>query len=222
MGSGDYHMALGMAGAYAASLPGGVSQGYKNSVASWAARAALEVNGKIGFVHGTIEHPFHGRKSDRGYQSRWQIFLDTGFDPATDLKRNTTGVLEFAGNKPALRARVRPLPARPRGGREHADLAGATPPQRRQAREERAPPLRSGPSGDCAATAWRRATMSFGEALARARAALSPKLHVNQRPGASAAVKGALFARRRSRAKPLDGEHAAGTRARKFSTTDIM
>ena len=24
----------------------------------------------LGFVHGTIEHPFHGRKGDRGYQSR--------------------------------------------------------------------------------------------------------------------------------------------------------
>ena len=53
-------------------------------------------------MHGTIEHPFHGRKSDRGYLSRWQMFLDNGFDPHTDLKRNACGVLEFAGNKPDL------------------------------------------------------------------------------------------------------------------------
>ena len=102
MGAGDYHMALGMVGRAAASLPGGVAKGYVDAVSSWAERAAFEVNGKLGFSHGTIEHPFHGRKADRGYQSRWQIFLDTGFDPATDLKRNTAGVLEFAGNKPAL------------------------------------------------------------------------------------------------------------------------
>jgi hypothetical protein len=75
-----------------------------------AARAASEVSGKLGLAHGTIEHPFHGHKKDRGYQSRWQIFLDTGFDLATDLKRNTTGVLEFAGNKPDLERRIRPLP----------------------------------------------------------------------------------------------------------------
>ena len=102
MGAGDYHMALGMIGKHEASLPGGVSQGYKNAISSWATRASLEVNGKLGFVHGTLEHPFHGRKVDRGYQNRWQIFLDTGFDPATDLKRNTYSVLEFAGNKPDL------------------------------------------------------------------------------------------------------------------------
>jgi hypothetical protein len=102
MGSGDYHMALGMVGRYKASVPLGVSDGYKNSVASWATRAAFEVNSKLGFAHGTIEHPFHGRKSDRGYQTRWQMFLDSGFDPAIELKRNTYGVLEFSGTKPNL------------------------------------------------------------------------------------------------------------------------
>jgi len=102
MGSGDHHMALGMIGQYQASLPGGVSAGYRNAVASWSTRAAAEINGKLGFVHGTIEHPFHGRKGDRGYQSRWSMFLDNGFDPATDLKRNTCRVIEFAGNKPDL------------------------------------------------------------------------------------------------------------------------
>ena len=102
MGSGDHHMALGMIGKYEASLPGGVSQGYRNAVSAWSSRAAAEINAKLGFVHGTIEHPFHGRKGDRGYQSRWAMFLDNGFDPATDLKRNTWRVIEFAGNKPDL------------------------------------------------------------------------------------------------------------------------
>ncbi len=102
MGSGDHHMALGMVGKYEASLPGGVSLGYRNAVSAWATRAVAEINYKLGFAHGTVEHLFHGRKNDRGYQSRWRIFLDTGFDPATDLKRNSFGVIEFAGNKPDL------------------------------------------------------------------------------------------------------------------------
>jgi hypothetical protein len=102
MGSGDYHMALGMVGNYKASVPASVSVGYANSIASWATRATIEVNGKLGFVRGTIEHPFHGRKSDRGYQTRWKMFLDSGFDPSIDLKRNTYGVLEFSGAQPNL------------------------------------------------------------------------------------------------------------------------
>jgi hypothetical protein len=102
MGSGDHHMALGMIGKPEASLPAGVTAGYRNAVTAWAWRAAAEINGKLGFVHGTIEHPFHGRKSDRGYLSRWDMFLDSGFDPTTDLKRNSWRVIEFAGNKPDL------------------------------------------------------------------------------------------------------------------------
>ncbi|HEY3885361.1 MAG TPA: hypothetical protein VGL62_09160 [Vicinamibacterales bacterium] len=102
MGSGDHHMALGLVGAADKSMPGGVGAGYRSAVKIWESRATAEVNGKIGFVHGTIEHPFHGRKSDRGYVSRWQMFLDSGFDPNADLKRNASGVLEFSGAKPDL------------------------------------------------------------------------------------------------------------------------
>ena len=102
MGSGDHHMALGMIGRYEASLPAGVTAAYTNAVAAWSGRAAAEIHGKLGFVHGTIEHPFHGRKSARGYQSRWAMFLEHGFDPSTDLKRNLDRVIEFAGNKPDL------------------------------------------------------------------------------------------------------------------------
>ena len=102
MGSGDHHMALGLVGLFEHSLPGDVTAAYRSAVSAWSHRAAAEINGKLGFAHGTIEHPFHGRKGDRGYQSRWGMFLEHGFDPATDLKRNGWGVVEFAGNKPEL------------------------------------------------------------------------------------------------------------------------
>lgn len=102
MGSGDHHMALGMVGKVWASLPNGVTAGYRNAVTAWANLAASAINGKIGFCGGTIEHTFHGRKGDRGYETRWGMFLDHGFDPLVDLKRNTSGILEFSGNKPDL------------------------------------------------------------------------------------------------------------------------
>ncbi len=102
MGSGDHHMALGIVGRADASLPDGVTPAYRNAVTAWGDRAAAEVNGKLGFVHGTVEHPFHGRKGDRGYQSRWDMFLAHGFDPVIDLKRNLDRVVEFSGAKPGL------------------------------------------------------------------------------------------------------------------------
>ena len=102
MGSGDHHMALAMVGGVESSWPGGASESYKNHLRRWQQRAQAYVNGRLGVVHGLIEHRFHGRKADRGYLSRWDMFVRHGFDPDTDLKRNTFGMLEWAGNKPEL------------------------------------------------------------------------------------------------------------------------
>ena len=103
MGSGDHHMALSLVGGAYASMPGGTVESYRRHVKRWEARARHHINRNIGYVSGIIEHLFHGRKADRGYQSRWDMFLDHGFDPDEDLKRNSFGVLEWAGNKPELR-----------------------------------------------------------------------------------------------------------------------
>jgi hypothetical protein len=103
MGSGDHHMALALAGEADRSLPGGAGDGYRAEVKLWEARALRHINTNIGYIGGTVEHLFHGRKADRGYLSRWAMFLDHGFDPRADLKRNSYGVLEFATNKPKLR-----------------------------------------------------------------------------------------------------------------------
>ncbi len=102
MGSGDHHMALGLVGQADKSMPAGTNGAYRDAVKLWEQRATTHVNSKIGFAPGIIEHRFHGRKSDRGYVSRWDMFVDHQFNPNTDLKRNSYGVLEFAGNKPDL------------------------------------------------------------------------------------------------------------------------
>ena len=103
MGSGDHHMALALAGQAEMSLPGGCSPAYREHVMRWQARAVSHIKGNIGYVPGTIEHRFHGRKADRGYLSRWSMFIRHGFDPEIDLKRNTHGVFEWTGGKPELR-----------------------------------------------------------------------------------------------------------------------
>jgi hypothetical protein len=103
MGSGDYHMALSLIGRGEASVPKACTPAYRNEVVRWSNRAVRHINFNVGYVAGTIEHLFHGRKPDRGYQSRWEMFITHDFDPLEDLKRNSHGVLEFASNKPELR-----------------------------------------------------------------------------------------------------------------------
>jgi len=103
MGSGDHHIALGLAGLAHKSLPPGPNTAYCREVLRWGERAVRHVNHNIGYVEGIIEHLFHGRKSDRDYLGRWGMFVKHGFDPHEELKRNSFGVLEFATNKPLLR-----------------------------------------------------------------------------------------------------------------------
>jgi hypothetical protein len=96
-------MALALVGHADASMPPGTSAAYRNEVKRWEAWALRHVNRNIGHAPGTLEHLFHGRKGDRGCQSRWDIFVRHAFDPHEDLKRNSHGVLEFATGKPELR-----------------------------------------------------------------------------------------------------------------------
>jgi hypothetical protein len=103
MGSGDYHMALSLVGKAEQSLVGKASLNYRSAVLEWQDRAIRHINKNIGYIPGTIEHRFHGRKVDRAYLSRWDMFVRHGFDPRTDLKRNIFGLYEWTGNKPELK-----------------------------------------------------------------------------------------------------------------------
>ena len=101
-GSGDHHMLLSTIGQADYSLPAQASKEYKYAIKQWEGRASSHINGKVGFVHQVLEHLWHGSKVKRGYVSRWSMIQDHDVNPFVDVKKNTYGVLEFSGNKPAL------------------------------------------------------------------------------------------------------------------------
>ncbi len=103
LGAGDHHMALALIGRVRESVPGGISAAYLRPLLQWQDRATHHIGQNIGYVPGTIEHAWHGSKDKRAYVDRWAILTRHGFDPDTDLVRNTWGVFELAGNKPELR-----------------------------------------------------------------------------------------------------------------------
>jgi hypothetical protein len=102
MGSGDHHMALGIVGLIEKSVPGGAHPNYLAALKAWECRAQAAINQNLGFVHGTIEHRFHGAKDKRGYIKRWGMFLKHNFDPLTGVKFNSQRVIEWAGDNPEL------------------------------------------------------------------------------------------------------------------------
>jgi hypothetical protein len=102
LGAGDHHMALALLGRASDSIPVDLGAGYRAPILRWQDRATRHICGRIGCVPGTIEHMWHGAKAGRAYVDRWSILIRHAFDPATDLMRNTHGVVELAGNKPEL------------------------------------------------------------------------------------------------------------------------
>jgi hypothetical protein len=103
LGAADHHMALAILGKAHLSLPGGMHPNYTAAVKEWERRAMAHLGQNLGFVHGTIEHRWHGDKAARKYISRWDILKKHQFDPIADLKRNVSGVFELIGNKPEFK-----------------------------------------------------------------------------------------------------------------------
>jgi hypothetical protein len=102
LGAADHHMAMGLIGKVGDSIPRNLTDGYKEPLYLWQQRVQRHLGTGVGCLGGTIEHFWHGSKDKRAYVSRWNILDKHKFNPATDLKRNSFGVVELAGNKPGL------------------------------------------------------------------------------------------------------------------------
>jgi hypothetical protein len=60
---------------------------------------------QVGWVHGTLDHLYHGAMEKRHYGSRYAILLIAKYDPDTDLIKNADGVIQLVG-KPDLQAAI--------------------------------------------------------------------------------------------------------------------
>jgi hypothetical protein len=103
LGAGDHQMSLAMVGEVDKAIHGLSTPSYRAHVKAWAERAYRYTQGHVGFLHGRIEHQWHGEKSLRKYVERWDILNRYGFDPLTDVHRNRYGILELSNNKPEMR-----------------------------------------------------------------------------------------------------------------------
>lgn len=102
MGSGDHHMACALIGQSGFSLPAGVHPHYRAMVAAWEARAEATIKRNIGYLPGAIRHFYHGAKSNRGYNSRWDVLTGADFDPIKDVALDRHGVLKWTTDKRGL------------------------------------------------------------------------------------------------------------------------
>ncbi len=107
LGSGDWHMAMGLAQRQDSNLKHLRSDSqYVKSIRDWQRNASV-LKQNIGAVDCHAIHHWHGPKTLRNYVGRYKILVDYDYDPLTDIKRDWQGVYQLTGNKPRLRDALR-------------------------------------------------------------------------------------------------------------------
>jgi hypothetical protein len=109
LGSGDWHMAMGLIDKAQDTLRPGLSPAYRSMVLAWQRRAHHYLRSDLNYVPGLVTHWWHGKKRDRGYQDRWQILIRGEFNPTTDLVRDhrQDGLLEWSHDHDPRMQRLR-------------------------------------------------------------------------------------------------------------------
>jgi hypothetical protein len=105
VGSADHHQAWASIGKASHSVHGKMSEGFKRAAYHWQDNAYAVTGGNVGFCKGRIEHFFHGKKQNRRYRERWQMFIEHQYNPYKDLIRDQQGLVLLRG-KPRLRHEV--------------------------------------------------------------------------------------------------------------------
>ncbi len=112
LGAGDWYMAHSLIGSLQTCIHGEAtsSSGYVRKMMIWQDRAERWIRRNIGYVPGMVYHDFHGRKVNRQYGTRGQILIEAQYDPETDIKYDSQGLLQLETWEPRqirLRDRIR-------------------------------------------------------------------------------------------------------------------
>lgn len=95
LGAADHHMAMALVGKAQLSVARAVSPGYKAAVLNWQRVAEYALRRNVGYVPGMITHGWHGPKKNRKYVERWDVLIDTQYDPSLHITRDEQGVIRL-------------------------------------------------------------------------------------------------------------------------------
>lgn len=111
LGSGDWHMALGLIGepdrSPEVSQMRGAGAAYSDYIRTWQARANREFRHNIGVLENYVTHHFHGPKALRQYGERWKILQANDYNPYVDIYPDWQGLYQLTPEKPRLRDGIR-------------------------------------------------------------------------------------------------------------------
>ena len=101
LGAGDWYMSHALVGTINQTYgEAGASSDYSKALMEWQVRCERWIKRDVGFVPGTVYHDFHGKKVNRGYQSRGKILTGNQYNPRTDIKLDGQGLIQLETHEP--------------------------------------------------------------------------------------------------------------------------
>jgi hypothetical protein len=90
LGGADFLMMKSFTGNINLCIDPSSSEDYKKSLLDYGTSV---VNIRVGYVPGTVRHPYHGTRENRQYEIRLKILADYAYSPSKHLTTNAQGVL---------------------------------------------------------------------------------------------------------------------------------
>ena len=91
-GGGDWHMSHALVEKTEGMMREDLHRNYKKMVNQWYHRCRTHIRMNVGTMEGSILHHWHGKKTQRGYNSKHALLAKFGFDPLRHLKRDSQGL----------------------------------------------------------------------------------------------------------------------------------
>lgn len=72
---------------------------YRLSYVDWCKRWSKAVNGSVGYSYTSLQTMYHGSIRNKKYTNRYDILVEHEYDPATDIRYNDDGCIEWNTDK---------------------------------------------------------------------------------------------------------------------------
>lgn len=95
LGAGDWYMAHGLVGSMTVASSEYAGSAYERKLLEWQNKCERWIKRDVGYVSGIVNHDFHGKKKHRGYGTRGKILSENQYDPGTDIKYDSFGLLQL-------------------------------------------------------------------------------------------------------------------------------
>jgi len=90
LGSGDNIMSLSIINNGLKGINEASTDEYKSTILDFQKKIRTL---RLGYIPGVIRHFYHGSKKNRGYNERWRILLDNGYEPIKHMTYDKNGIL---------------------------------------------------------------------------------------------------------------------------------